>query len=197
MECVASGGKGVLDKSDFGFGKGDNAVKKKLLVAMILFGVLFLSACSGTTQDTRNKAASYFAEEHQVKNYTDGEISAFGLNIAPADMMGDWVVDWLSNVSTGDGFQYFVYSDPDSWDVYLYYPNNHAKIPLLSNDDVKVDFSDSSLKIYVTESVGETTTDDTKDWILHFASYPRGAWPSSVELYWNTVEIPCDAISFK
>ena len=171
-------------------------MKKKLVVAMILFVALVLPACSDATQDTSNEAASYFAEEQQVKNETDGEISAFGLNIAPADTMGDWVVDWLANVSIGDGFQYFVYSDPDSWDVYLYYPNNHAKIPLLTNDDVAVDFSDGSLKVYVTESIEETAADDTKDWILHFAAYPRGAWPTSVELYWNTAEIPCDATTF-
>ncbi|MCD7992845.1 MAG: hypothetical protein LUK37_14145 [Clostridia bacterium] len=73
-------------------------MKKNLVIAMILFGMLFLPACSDTQQDSRNKAFSYFAEEYQVKNYTDGEISTFGLNIAPADKMGDWVIDCCNKI---------------------------------------------------------------------------------------------------
>ncbi|MGM9635043.1 MAG: hypothetical protein ACI3YE_02695 [Candidatus Avispirillum sp.] len=171
-------------------------MKKKLVAAVILLGTFFLSACSDITPDMGKKADTYFPEAYQVKNYTDGEVSAFGLNIAPAEEMGDWVVDWLTDVHAGDGYQYFVYSDPDSWDVYLYYPNNHS-IPLLTNDDVAVNFSDGTLKIYVTENIEDTEfTGNAENWILHFAANPRGVWPTGVELYWNNVKILCDAVEY-
>ena len=171
-------------------------MKKVLVVAMILLGILFLSACTDTVSRTDKETNTYFNEEYQVKNHSDGGISTFGLNIAPADEMGDWVIDWLADVSAGDGFQYFVYSDPDSWDVYLYYPNSHI-IHLLTNDDVAVDFTDSALKVYVTESIEDTmSTEHTEHWILHFAATPRGVWSNRVDLYWNDVEIPCDAAKY-
>lgn len=171
-------------------------MKKKLAVAVIVLGTVVLPACSDTTPDAGRETVAYFAEEYQVKNHTDGGISEFGLSIAPADEMGDWVVDWLADVSAGDGFQYFVYSDPDSWDAYLCYPANHT-LPLLTNDDVTVEVIDGSLKVYVTESTeGTAAAENTETWVLHFAANPRGVWPTGVELYWNQAAIPCDAAKY-
>lgn len=181
-------------------------MKKIYVVVPLLCIVLLFGGCSNS-KDTFDEAAFkadtntlkqlYFPEEYQVKNIK-GEVSSFGLNIAPADEMGDWVVDWVANISEGEGFQYFVYSDPDSWDVYLCYPQNRTKLPLLSNDDVQVDFPDNTLKVYIAESLNPTAASDyVGDWVLHFSAYPRGVWPSAVELYWNGVEISCDAVSFE
>lgn len=182
-------------------------------MAPVLLGILLFSACSGSGNPIRGQ---YFPEEYQVKNHTDGKNSAFGLNIAPAEEMGDWVADWLSGVTAGDGFQYFVYADPDSWDVYLYYPEKQAEIAALTNDDVSVEYAGGTLSVYVTAcreedgaADGSLTEDGAKEgglaengaaegglaengkvWILHFAAYPLGAWPSEIRLYWNGCEIP-------
>lgn len=153
----------------------------KTVAAAFVCSALLLSACS---------KKPYFPEEYQVKNYTDGEISAFGLNIAPADEMGDWVVEWLADVNDGDGFQYFIYADPDSWDVYLYDSEKQADIQRLTNDDVAVEYADSTLNVYVT--AGEETSieaEEEEKWILHFTAQPFGAWPSKIKLYWNGYEI--------
>lgn len=161
-------------------------MRQIFFVTLIWMSMLILSACSAREP--------YFSEEYQVKNHADGEISTFGLNIAPATQMGEWVVDWIADVSEGDGFQYFIYSDPDSWDVYLYYPKMQRQISELTNSDIDVECSDGTLKVYVTENTEENTlTDDAQEWMVHFAAQPRGTWPSRVELYWNDVEVPCDA----
>lgn len=125
-------------------------MRRVIAVIMLILSVLFFSACSMGIHNPGNSREQYFSEEYQVKNRADGEISAFGLNIAPVDEMGDWVVDWMSGVTAGNGFQYFIYSDPDSWDVYLYYPERQAEIRTLTNDDVAVEYSDGTLSVYVT-----------------------------------------------
>lgn len=168
--------------------------------ALSVFCIVFLSACSASRDNPGNIRGQYFPEEYQVKNHADERISAFGLNIAPADEMGDWVVDWLSGVTAGDGFQYFIYSDPDSWDVYIYYPERQEEIKGLVNDDVSVEYSDGILSVYVTtcrEDGGLTDSGPAgggENWILHFAAYPFGTWPSKIKLYWDDCEILCEQV---
>lgn len=171
-------------------------MKRRLVVAILLVSTLFLSACSFNPKGKRNDEDPYFPEAYQV-DAINGEVSSFGLNIAPADEMDDWVVDWMDQISTGDGFQYFVYSDPDSWDVYLCYPNNRMKVSMLTNDNIQVEFSGDTLKVYITENFDNIVpSDDAQDWVLHFVAHPFGTWPSRVELYWDDIEIPCDATKF-
>lgn len=170
-------------------------MRRVIAVIMLILSTLLFSACSMGIYNPGNSREQYFSEEYQVRNRADGEISAFGLNIAPADEMGDWAVDWVSGVTAGNGFQYFIYSDPDSWDVYLYYPEKQAEIQTLTNDDVAVEYSDGTLSVYVTTSREESiSTDEEAKWILHFAAKPSGAWPSEIKLYWDESEVLCDAM---
>ena len=173
-------------------------MRRVIAVIMLLLSTLLFSACSGGIHNPGNSREQYFPEEYQVKNRADGEISAFGLNIAPADEMGDWVVDWVSSVTVGKGVQYFIYSDPDSWDVYLYYQEKQAEIQTLTNDDVAVEYSDGTLSVYVTANPADDILADEKEkWILHFAAKPFGAWPSEIKLYWNDSEVLCDAVDIR
>lgn len=170
-------------------------MRRVITVTMLMLSILFFSACSGSRHSLGNSREQYFPEEYQVKNHADGKISAFGLNIASADEMDDWVVDWVSGVTAGKGFQYFIYSDPDSWDVYLYYPEKQAETQMLTNDDVTVEYLDGTLSVYVTTCREENiSTDGEEKWILHLAAKPYGTWPSEVVLYWNDCEILCDAM---
>jgi len=170
-----------------------NRLKKCVLSLQIIVCSLLFSACSGSLYSPGNSGEYYFPEENQVKNYVDGKISTFGLNIAPANEMGDWVIKWLSNVTDGDGFQYYIYADPDSWDVYLYYPKEQANIEKLTNDDVAVECSEGVLRVYITPTdAGSSSAEGEEIWMLHFAAYPFGAWPSEVELYWDGHEVARD-----
>ncbi len=172
--------------------KKKNRKRYAFAIHIIICSLVF-SACSKHARNSRDVGGQYFAEENQVKNYADGEISPFGLNIAPADEMGDWVIEWLSSVTVGEGFQYYIYSDPDSWDVYLYYPKEQANIRKLTNEDVAVDYSDNVLKVYIDPvNTGSGNTENEQIWLLHFAAYPFGAWPSEVELYWDGREVLCE-----
>ena len=166
-------------------------MKKTIAIPLIILCTLLLLACSHLPGSLQKP---YFTEEYQVKNQTDGKISTFGLNIAPADEMGGRVVDWVSDVTEKEGFQHFIYSDPDSWDVYLYYPKNQAETQMLTNEDVAVEYSDHILHVYVTSpQLENVSAGEDKKWILHFAAPAFGAWPSEIRLYWDGSEIICDS----
>ena len=112
----------------------------------------------------------------------------FTVNIAPADTMGEWVTDWLEGLEPGSGFQYFVYTDPDSWDVYLYYPDRQTEIQALTAADLRLEVQDSVLCFYATSpALAETAADEV--WIIHAAAPLLGTWPTEVALYW---EVPCE-----
>lgn len=76
---------------------------------------------------------------------------------------------------------------------------------MLVNSDVSVEFSDGTLGVYVVTNreesgftdgsqTGSGLTDGEEKWILHFAAYPFGTWPSETRLYWNGCEILCDKV---
>ena len=120
---------------------------------------LFLSACGGPAED-------------------------FAVNIAPAEAMGTWVTDWLEGLESGEGFQYFIYSDPDSWDLYLWYPEKQAEIQALSPEDVRLEVRDSVLQVYVTPG-GAAEPAGEEPWVIHIAAPFLGAWPTGAALYWG------------
>lgn len=170
---------------------------RHILTAAVLLLILtcFSSCFSGAHSSSRLREPD-FPKEYQVKNHTDGEISAFGLNIATADEMGEWVSDWTDQVIPGEGFQYYIYADPDSWDVYLYYPKKQGEIQLLSNENVSVEYSDHTLHVYVTfdsqKAIPQDLGSTEETWILHLWALPFGAWPSEIQLYYNDSEIILD-----
>ncbi len=118
----------------------------------ILLPLLIVTICPACSRGTYkgDPRKPYFLEEYQVKTYPGGKASAFGLNIAPAEEMGDWAADWVAGVTDGKGFAYLIYADPDSWDAYLYYPQAQAEIRTLINDDVAVNYIGGTLCVYVT-----------------------------------------------
>lgn len=169
-------------------------MKKTITFSLLILTTLLLFACSLLPHIPGASGKSHFPEEYQVKNQTDQTVSSFGLNIAPAGEMGDWVVDWLSDVTEKEGFQYFIYADPDSWDVYLYYPIKQAEIQMLKNDDIAVEYSDHILHVYVTSPhPEENSVHEEEKWILHFMAPTVGAWPANIRLYWDGSEILCDS----
>lgn len=163
-------------------------MKKKITLLLSILGTLtlLLSACF---------KPSVFPEEYQVKNQEDETISAFGLNIAPSDEMGDRVTEWVSGLTEKEGFHYLICSDPDSWDVYLFYPRKWAETQMPKNNDVSVKYTDHILNVYVTEPpTEEPPTERNKKWVLHFMAPTFRAWPSEIRLYWNDREVPCDSM---
>lgn len=137
-----------------------------------------------------------FPDDYLVCDHSTGKTSSeFGLYISQPNVMGSWVRTWLGTVNHYDGFQYYIYSDTDSWDVYLYFPDRSGDIAKLKNSDVTVELDEETgtLMAYV-EYTGEPTPlpEGEDDWLLHFVANPKGKWPHYVRLFWNGEEIVCD-----
>lgn len=143
---------------------GTASCSRMITVLLLVFCIVLCPACSRSTYkgDPRKP---YFPEEYQVKEHGSGKASAFGLNIAPAGEMGGWTADWVSEVREGEGFQYLLYADPDSWDAYLYYPQKQAEIRVLTNDDVAVAYLDGILCVYVTAVPADSEEGAAGEWI--------------------------------
>ena len=137
---------------------------RSALLAVLTVLLVPLPACGGEPAD----AAGYTVEA------------------GPADSMGPWVTTWLEGREAGEGFQYFVYSDPDSWDIYLWCPGREAEVHALAPEDIRLEIRDSVLQVYLPP-VQPVETDEI--WLIHIAAPLLGPWPTGAALYW---EVPCD-----
>ena len=137
-----------------------------------------------------------FPDDYLVRDRKTGKTSSeFGLYISQPNVMGSWVKTWLGMVNRYDGFQYYIYSDTDSWDVYLFYPDRSGDIAKLKNSDVTVELEEETgtLMAYVEYSGTHTELQEGEaDWLLHFVANPKGKWPHYVRLFWNGEEVVCD-----
>ena len=88
------------------------------------------------------------------------------------------IENWLSSCMPASGYYQCIYSDPDSWDMFIYYsPENSS---LIANG-FRFAVVDSVVKINVQNdsSAGAVT-----DYILIRVQAPlRGAWPNTSEFY--------------
>ena len=88
------------------------------------------------------------------------------------------ITDWLAVCESSASYYQLVYSDLDSWDMFLYYSPKNGNF---GNNDFKFFVDRSTVNIFVAN--GELS-DTTVDYLLIRIQAPsRGAWPSSSELY--------------
>ena len=87
--------------------------------------------------------------------------------------------DWLAScLSTGVYYQY-IYSDPDSWDMFIYFPQSNGGN---SYNIFKFSVVDSIVNIYVTSDNSNQST-NADYFIIRVQAPLRGAWPNASELY--------------
>ena len=116
------------------------------------------------------------------------EVTLSGYNAAfykKSEIDAERIVTWLDSCEPSEGYYQFIYSDPDSWDMFIYYSPEHG---LFSNDGFRffMDGSGSILHIFVTNN----ESDETDDYMLIRIQAPlRGAWPNSSMLYLDSISI--------
>lgn len=157
---------------------------------MVLILVSILSIFSGCSNNVPKK--------YQVKNKETGIAINYYLNIVKSNEIGiDAVTEWLKQAKKSDGFLYYIYSDPDSWDVLIYLPNKQDVIASLNNNNIKISRADSVLKVYI-DAPNVEAEDDTDKFptLIHLKAPARGAWPSEIKVYWNDDQLNCDGFYF-
>ena len=90
------------------------------------------------------------------------------------------IENWLTACETAEGYYQYIYSDPDSWDMFIYYSPENASFCAY---DFKFSVDASVVNVYVSN---DNSADFSADYILIRIQAPkRGVWPNSSELYVN------------
>jgi len=108
-----------------------------------------------------------------------------------SDITAEKVASWLTACGKSEGYYQYIYSDPDSWDMFIYYSPDVGRI---SSNGFKFSVVDSVVKVYVTN---DGSTGAHADFILIRIQAPlRGAWPSTSELYVDDRKIDMQGSDF-
>lgn len=137
-------------------------------------------------------------EQYQVKEEETGAVSDYMLNITDREAIGLKAVDdWLTGCDpSGEGFQWLIYTDPDSWDAFFYLPSIRERVGNLTNNDVTITVTEEdsgrALNIYLHTRADMGKGKPAEEQLLHFIAPLRGAWPNEARVYIDGKELSCD-----
>ena len=95
------------------------------------------------------------------------------------------IKEWADSCPSGENYYQYIYSDPDSWDMFIYYSPAEGG---LQYSGFAFCIEGSTVKIYVTNT--ESPYGVRTDYIFIRIQAPlRGSWPDSSELYVNDEKI--------
>ncbi|MCL2544518.1 MAG: hypothetical protein FWE77_01220 [Clostridia bacterium] len=103
------------------------------------------------------------------------------------------ISDWLAAQEPSGQYVHYIYSDPDSWDLFVYYPLESTSERVY--DSFSFCVTEQTVKLYVKgrPAAGE---ERPSAYILIRVQAPlRGAWPSRSELYVDSAPITLRPIS--
>ena len=115
--------------------------------------------------DITGKDYEETTEGYKAAFYTIDEISI------------DKIKDWIHSCNLNGKYHQYIYSDPDSWDMYLYYPTESK----MNYNKLKFYINDSCVNIYVES--GDKLENTQKYVLIRVQAPHRGAWPSSSKLF--------------
>jgi len=152
-----------------------------------------------------NGCKNYSAEDHirddlSVTEYSDAtgryyEETSSGYRAAlyqKDEINVETIKNWLSTCDPSNSYYEFTYSDPDSWDMFIYYSPIDEGI---SCEGFRFSVVDSTVHIFVTS--GGATSGENEDYLLIKVQAPlRGAWPNTSELFIDDVQIGIESAQF-
>ena len=151
--------------------------QKNIIILLIVGILLFLSGC-GEVKDEKVK---------DVKSYKS-------TILLKKDYKGSKLEKWIESCGSTGGYYEFINSDPDSWDVYIYYPNINPKSEYITYKvDMKIEENneDRILKVYLTKQNADSDEQVVKDLVLEVQAPLRGAWPTKSEIYLDGIQVKC------
>lgn len=170
-------------------------MKNAIIIFLCLCLMLCVNGCKSSVED------NYMPDELSVTKYSETtgkyyEETANGYKAAlygKDEIIVEKIDAWVDSCPSGEKYYQYIYSDPDSWDMFIYYfsANNELRY---SGFNFSVD--DSTVKINVTNDDSVNTV--KASYILIRVQAPLGgAWPTSSELYINgeKVEIQNNILS--
>lgn len=107
-----------------------------------------------------------------------------------------YVGEWINSCEGAKGYNEYIVSDPDSWEMMVYHPNINEELNYITYAcDIKI--SDNIIQIFLEEENAIADEQVRKDLLLHIKAPKRGAWPKESELYLNNLEVKCLDTTYK
>lgn len=150
---------------------------KQLIIVIVCVGLIFcISGCEN------NATNGLFQESLSTTQYSDAtgkyyEETKNGYKAAlyeKSEITVEKIQSWLASCETGEKYYQYIDSDPDSWDMFIFYPIDYKSFSF--------SVVDSTVKFYLTSN--ELSTNSKEGYTLIRVQAPsRGTWPNTSELY--------------
>jgi hypothetical protein len=88
------------------------------------------------------------------------------------------IENWMASCEPSEEYYQFICSDPDSWDMFIYYSLENSSF---GNNDLKFFVDGSKVNLFVTSNDIASTANDYI--LIRIQAPSRGVWPSSSALY--------------
>ena len=152
-------------------------------------GTIYYSYVDGIWIKNNNKEIEWSVSKYSDITKRYYEETRHGYKAAFYDMSEidvEKIIDWLASCEQSEDYYQYIYSDPDSWDMFIFYA---PPINNFSNNQLRFFISGSTVNIFVENGY---SADISADYMLIRIQAPkRGAWPSSSTLHvdGNSIEI--------
>ena len=103
--------------------------------------------------------------------------------ITYSEISNQVIKDWIEKTTDDSGYHDYIYSDPDSWDMFVYQPNINGKLEYIFYRCDKIEIIDSTIKVYLTKEYAANDSDVVKDLLFMVTAPERGVWPTKSELF--------------
>ena len=151
--------------------------KMKTAAFLVCFVLLFgLATCKNSM------SATNFDTESE-KNYEETADGYRGALYKKEEITALEVKTWLDSCETEKKYYAYIWSDADSWDMFIYYAPGETK-----GYNLKFKIKESTLQVYLTTDTKNSA--ERLEYALVRVEAPRsGAWPTDSELYVDNVSI--------
>jgi len=152
--------------------------RKQFILLLICFSIIFSIVLLSQLREEKQ-----IEEAIDVKGYKS-------ILLYKKDYKGSRLEDWIKTCTRSGGYYQFINSDPDSWDMYIYYPEINSELKYIKYN---VDFNiiDSVVKISINEEDAISDEEVIKGLVLNIKAPLRDTWPSTSEVYVNGSKIDC------
>jgi hypothetical protein len=161
---------------------------KRVVIALICFFVLLsIAGCnSGTDAVNPPNGLSITKYSEATGKYfeeTPNGYRAVFLNIEEITI--ERIANWIASCKASDSFYQFIYSDPDSWNMFIYY---FPEDGLYGYKSFRFSVTNSTVRVHVVTE--DSNSAFLSEYMLIRIQAPRrGVWPNKSELYVDDVMI--------
>ena len=157
-------------------------IKKIVFLIISIVICFFINGCTSNTNESEE--INWSVSRHSEitgKDYEEtlGFKAAF---LSVDEITVDRIKEWIDLCDLNDGYYHYINSDPDSWEMYIYYPSASATINIF-----KFHVTDSCVNVYVES--GDIPAEKPDYILLLIQASSKGVWPSSSKLFIDDEEI--------